>query len=74
VITVSPSTTMTLLWAMAWAASIWTGDAGVGHEVGGGVLLRPLAPFQDDLNLDAAFVGIDKGLGGWRGREAVGLD
>ena len=38
------------------------GDAGVNHEVRRRILLGPLALVEDDLNLDAPLVGIDRAL------------
>src|SRR4051812_18047220 len=39
------------------------GDAGVGDEVGAGVLFRFLAFVEDDIDGDSAVVGLDKRVG-----------
>ena len=40
-------------------------NARVQHEIRRRILFASLALVQNDLNLDAAFVGIDQGLGDW---------
>jgi hypothetical protein len=49
-------------------------DALVRQEVGRGALLRALTLIEDDLHLDATFVGVKQRFGDRRRGEGIGLD
>ena len=72
VITISSSMIMILLWAMACLASMYVGIAilrKVAEEY-----FCPLAPVEDDLNLDPPLVGLSRALAMGAESKRIGLD